>query len=66
MLASDARKPAAENGLLEKESVSELFRLTSREKEATWYPTLQKTVWVLSQLHDFVQVWIIYSRNYSI
>jgi hypothetical protein len=53
---TDARKPTGENNLREKESVSELFRLTSREKEETWYPTLRKTVWVLSQLHDFVQV----------
>jgi hypothetical protein len=39
----------------EKEAVSELFRLPSREKQDTWYPTLRKTIWVLSQLHDFVQ-----------
>ncbi|KAI6121799.1 Sec34-like family-domain-containing protein [Pisolithus sp. B1] len=27
-----------------------------KEKEAgSWYPTLQKTVWVLSQLHDYVK-----------
>ncbi|KAL0957027.1 hypothetical protein HGRIS_003128 [Hohenbuehelia grisea] len=24
-------------------------------KKETWYPTLEKTVWVLSQLHDFVK-----------
>jgi hypothetical protein len=53
----EAQKPAqTENpGLREKESVSSLFRLNSREKEETWYPTLRKTVWVLAQLHDFVQ-----------
>lgn len=26
------------------------------DKQETWYPTLQKTLWVLSQLHDFVKV----------
>ncbi|KAG6910078.1 hypothetical protein DXG01_013130, partial [Tephrocybe rancida] len=39
----------------EKASISELFRLPSIEKQDTWYPTLRKTVWVLSQLHDFVK-----------
>ena len=40
----------------EKESVSQLFQLKSLDKQDTWYPTLRKTVWVLSQLHDFVKV----------
>lgn len=40
----------------EKESVSQLFQLKSLDKQDTWYPTLRKTVWVLSQLHEFVKV----------
>ncbi|KAG6892955.1 hypothetical protein C0993_002432, partial [Termitomyces sp. T159_Od127] len=51
----DAEKSAAGTEVLEKASVSELFRLPSIEKQNTWYPTLRKTVWVLSQLHDFVK-----------
>ncbi|KAG5642052.1 hypothetical protein DXG03_003723 [Asterophora parasitica] len=31
------------------------FESSSQEKQDTWYPTLRKTVWVLSQLHDFVK-----------
>ncbi|KAJ7187957.1 Sec34-like family-domain-containing protein [Mycena filopes] len=38
----------------EKESFSQLFRLPTLDKQETWFPTLQKTVWVLAQLHDFV------------
>ncbi|CAK5268613.1 unnamed protein product, partial [Mycena citricolor] len=38
----------------EKESFSQLFRLPTIDKQETWFPTLQKTVWVLSQLHEFV------------
>ncbi|KAJ7252598.1 Sec34-like family-domain-containing protein [Mycena rebaudengoi] len=38
----------------EKESFSQLFRLPTMDKQETWFPTLQKTVWVLAQLHDFV------------
>ena len=40
----------------EKQSVSQVFQLKSWDKQETWYPTLQKTVWVLSQLKDFVKV----------
>jgi hypothetical protein len=40
----------------EKESFSQLFRLPTMDKQETWFPTLQKTVWVLAQLHDFVNV----------
>ena len=40
----------------EKQSVSQVFQLKSLDKQETWYPTLQKTVWVLSQLKDFVKV----------
>ncbi|KAG8951221.1 Golgi transport complex subunit 3 [Tulasnella sp. 419] len=32
-----------------------LSRLPSLSKQSTWYPTLQKTHWVLSQLQDFVK-----------
>jgi hypothetical protein len=42
--------------LKEKDTVSQIFRGASLERRETWYPTLAKTVWVLSQLHDFVQV----------
>ncbi|KAG6878890.1 hypothetical protein C0992_006827 [Termitomyces sp. T32_za158] len=51
----DAEKSVAGTEILEKASVSELFRLPSIEKQDTWYPTLRKTIWVLSQLHDFVK-----------
>ncbi|CAL1706078.1 unnamed protein product [Somion occarium] len=49
-----ARKPVSGFEIKEKESVSQLFQLKSLDKRDTWYPTLEKTVWVLSQLHDFV------------
>ncbi|KAF9241866.1 Sec34-like family-domain-containing protein [Melanogaster broomeanus] len=45
--------PPSQFDIKEKESVSRLFQLSSLDKKETWYPTLQKTVWVLSQLHDF-------------
>lgn len=51
-----ARKPVTGAEIKEKESVSQLFRFKSLNKQDTWYPTLRKTVWVLSQLHDFVKV----------
>ncbi|KAI0731611.1 Sec34-like family-domain-containing protein [Fomitopsis betulina] len=50
-----ARKPVTGLEIREKESVSQLFQLKSLDKQDTWYPTLRKTVWVLSQLHDFVK-----------
>ncbi|KAK2460187.1 hypothetical protein APHAL10511_007778 [Amanita phalloides] len=50
-----ARQPTLTMGLREKESVSQMFQLPSVDKQDTWYPTLQKTVWILSQLHDFVK-----------
>ena len=40
----------------EKQSISQIFQLKSLDKQETWYPTLQKTVWVLSHLKDFVKV----------
>ncbi|RDB16287.1 Conserved oligomeric Golgi complex subunit 3 [Hypsizygus marmoreus] len=51
----DARKPTTGMEIREKESVSQIFRVPSLDKQDTWYPTLRKTVWVLSQLHDFVK-----------
>jgi hypothetical protein len=50
-----ARKPISQYEIKEKDSVSQLFQLPSLDKKETWFPTLQKTVWVLSQLHDFVK-----------
>ncbi|OAX41147.1 Sec34-domain-containing protein [Rhizopogon vinicolor AM-OR11-026] len=50
-----ARKPVSQYDIKEKESASRLFQLPSLDKQETWFPTLQKTVWVLSQLHDFVK-----------
>ena len=35
-----------------------LYRLWLRDEER-WYPTLRKTVWILEQLRDFVQVWLL-------
>jgi conserved oligomeric Golgi complex subunit 3 len=58
----EARKLTSAGGapvasmIKEKESYSQLFQQQSLAKQDTWYPTLQKTVWVLSQLHDFVKV----------
>ncbi|KAN0130284.1 Sec34 domain containing protein [Lactarius tabidus] len=39
----------------EKQSFSRLFEGAGLNQRETWFPTLSKTVWVLSQLHDFVQ-----------
>jgi conserved oligomeric Golgi complex subunit 3 len=39
----------------EKQSISRLFEVPGLNQRETWYPTLSKAVWVLSQLHDFVQ-----------
>ncbi|TDL25953.1 Sec34-domain-containing protein [Rickenella mellea] len=49
-----AQQPS--NGFItkEKEMTSSFFNLPSIEKRDTWYPTLRNTVWVLTQLHDFV------------
>ncbi|KIO32314.1 hypothetical protein M407DRAFT_18876 [Tulasnella calospora MUT 4182] len=32
-----------------------LSRITSLPRQSTWYPTVKKTHWVLSQLHDYVK-----------
>jgi hypothetical protein len=39
----------------EKESISRLFGAQGLNQGEAWFPTLTKTVWVLSQLHDYVQ-----------
>lgn len=54
-----ARKPVSGTEIKEKESFSQLFQLKSLDRQDTWYPTLRRTVWVLSQLHDFVKVRIL-------
>ncbi|KAI0743658.1 Sec34-domain-containing protein [Daedaleopsis nitida] len=50
-----ARRPVSGHDIREKQSVSQIFQLKSLDKQETWYPTLQKMVWVLSQLKDFVK-----------
>ncbi|KAI0769415.1 Sec34-domain-containing protein [Trametes elegans] len=50
-----ARKPVSGIEIKEKQSVSRIFQVKTWDKQETWYPTLQKTVWVLSQLHEFVK-----------
>ncbi|KAI0332278.1 Sec34-domain-containing protein [Cubamyces sp. BRFM 1775] len=51
-----ARRPPSGAEIREKQqSVSRIFQVRSWDKQETWYPTLQKTVWVLSQLHEFVK-----------
>ena len=53
------RNPLSGGGIQypeKKENVSQIFHVKSLDKQETWYPTLQKTLWVLSQLHDFVKV----------
>jgi len=54
--------PGNGNELREKESTSQIFQnvssLAKGHGQETWYPTLQKTVWVLAQLRDFVKVHI--------
>lgn len=52
-----ARRPPSGAEIREKQpSVSRIFQVRSWDKQETWYPTLQKTIWVLSQLHEFVKV----------
>lgn len=56
-LPTAVRNPLSGGGIQypEKESVSQVFHVKSLDKQETWYPTLQRTLWVLSQLHDFVK-----------
>jgi hypothetical protein len=52
-----AEKTRTGNEIREKESMSQIFTgVTALQNKDTWYPTLRTTVWVLSQLHDFVKV----------
>ena len=32
------------------------FRIPPLHVQVTWYPSLQKTVWLLNHLHQFVKV----------
>ena len=57
--SSAVRNPLSGGGFQypeKKENISQIFQVKSLDKQETWYPTLQKTLWVLSQLHDFVKV----------
>ena len=59
VLPTAVRNPLSGGGLQypeKQENVSQVFHVKSLDKQETWYPTLQKTLWVLSQLHDFVKV----------
>lgn len=51
----EVRRPESQFDIKEKEAVSRLFQLPSLDRKETWYPTVQRTVWVLSQLHDYVK-----------
>ncbi|KAF9012256.1 Sec34-domain-containing protein [Hymenopellis radicata] len=50
-----ARKPVSALDLKEKQSISEIFTAESLAKQDTWFPTLQTTYWVLSQLRPYVK-----------
>lgn len=52
MAVKDKDAESIETGL------SQIFQLSSATSKGvdTWYPTVRKTVWVLSQLFEFVQV----------
>jgi len=50
-----ARGPSTGYEIREKQSISRLFEGPGLNQRETWFPTLAKTVWVLSQLHDYVQ-----------
>jgi hypothetical protein len=51
-----ARKPQTGFEIKEKESVSQFFQPPPLDKQERWFPTLRKTIWVVSQHHDFVKV----------
>lgn len=36
-----------------------LFRLPSLEVQETWYPSVRKTLWVLNELHSFIDVSLV-------
>ena len=50
-----ANQPRTGTEIREKEAVSRIFKANMTQQE-TWYPTVRKMVWILSQLHDFVKV----------
>ncbi|KIM74008.1 hypothetical protein PILCRDRAFT_14741, partial [Piloderma croceum F 1598] len=50
-----ARKPQTGFEIKEKESVSQFFQPPPLDKQERWFPTLRKTIWVVSQHHDFVK-----------
>jgi len=56
-ILSSAASDSTPNALLqEKQSISQIFHnVPALERQDTWYPTLRRTVWVLSQLRDFVK-----------
>ncbi|EAU90936.2 COG3 protein [Coprinopsis cinerea okayama7 len=49
-----ANQPKSGTEIREKETVSRIFKANLTQQE-TWYPTVRKMVWILSQLHDFVK-----------
>lgn len=52
-------------GLVEEEGIVE-FKLPPEEIMENWYPTLRKTLWILSKLHSYVNVsstWFIVERG---
>ncbi|KDR66382.1 hypothetical protein GALMADRAFT_259460 [Galerina marginata CBS 339.88] len=59
VLVSSANAASSGTELREKESTNQLFQsissLAVQATRDTWYPTLKKTIWVVSQLRDFVQ-----------
>ena len=49
-----AQGTSTEYDIREKQNFSHLFEGAGLNQREIWFPTLSKTVWVLSQLHDFV------------
>jgi hypothetical protein len=41
------------------------FRIPALHVQATWYPSLRKTVWLLNHLHQFVKVGTLFHLNYQ-
>jgi len=39
------------------------FRIPPLHVQATWYPSLRKTVWLLNHLHQFVKVGTLFHRS---
>lgn len=51
-----ATKGAITPSAVQQGDTNPFFQLTQLARQDTWYPTIRKTVEVLSQLRDFVQV----------